>query len=78
MSKTAINETKKKLETVSNDMVAIMSCLEILEHSLYFASERKDKDITKPCAAVEEVILGMVDDCQDAIMESCVALEEFE
>lgn len=70
-----ISNIRKELETVSGDMVNIMKCLEVLENSIYFSVDRKDKDMTKPHAAATEIILKMVDNCQDAVMTICEELE---
>lgn len=67
--KAAIEKIKGRLETVSADMLTVMQCLEVLENSIFHLSERKDKDLSKPCAAAAEVILNMLDSCQDAIIE---------
>ncbi len=60
---------KNEINQVASDLVPVMQCLEILENSLYFSDARKDKDITKPCAAAAEVIIKMVSDCQDRLLE---------
>ena len=65
--KAAIEEIKGRLETVSADMVTIMQCLEVLENSILHLPERKDKDLSRPCAAAAEVILKLLDGCQEAI-----------
>lgn len=73
--KAAIEEIKGRLETVSADMVTIMQCLEVLENSILevlensilHLPERKDKDLSRPCAAAAEVILKMLDGCQEEI-----------
>ena len=65
--KAAIEEIKERLETVSADMVTIMQCLEVLENSILNLPERKDKDLSRPCAAAAEVILKMLDGCQEEI-----------
>lgn len=65
--KAAIKEIKGRLETVSADMVTIMQCLEVLENSILHLTERKDKDLSRPCAAAAEVILKMLDSCQEKI-----------
>lgn len=65
--KAAIEEIKGRLETVSADMVTIMQCLEVLENSILHLQERKDKDLSRPCAAAAEVILKMLDGCQEEI-----------
>lgn len=75
MQSTTITSIRKELEAVSGDMLNIMKCLEVLENSIYFSSERKDKDMSKPCAAAAEIILNMVDNCQDAVMKVCEELE---
>lgn len=65
--KAAIKEIKGRLETVSADMVTIMQCLEVLENSILHLPERKDKDLSRSCAAAAEVILKMIDGCQEEI-----------
>lgn len=65
--KAAIEEIKERLETVSADMVTIMQCLEVLENSIFHLPERKDKDLSRPCAAATEVILKMLDSCQEEV-----------
>lgn len=65
--KAAIEEIKERLETVSADMVTIMQCLEVLENSILNLPERKDKDLSGPCATAAEVILKMLDGCQEEI-----------
>ena len=67
--KKTVEELKTELSAVAADMVEIMQCLEVLENSLYFSSERTDKDIAKPCAAAACVILKMVDECQEKIID---------
>lgn len=64
-----ISQIKKELETICSEMIQVMQCLEVLENSLYFASERKDKDITKACAATTEVILNMIGKYQEQILD---------
>ena len=63
--KAAIEEIKGRLETVSADMVTIMQCLEVLENSILHLPDRKDKDLSRPCAAAAEVILKLLDGCQE-------------
>lgn len=65
--KAAIEEIKGRLETVSEELVTIMQCLEVLENGILHLSERKDKDLSRPCAAAAEVILKMIDGCQEEI-----------
>lgn len=65
--KAAIEEIKGRLETVSADMVTIMQCLEVLENSILHLPDRKDKDLSRPCAAAAEVILKLLDGCQEEI-----------
>lgn len=65
--KAAVEEVKERLETVSADLVKIMQCLEVLENSILHLPERKDKDLSRPCAAAAEVILTMLDGCQEEI-----------
>lgn len=65
--KAAVKEIKGRLETVSANMVTIMQCLEVLENSILHLPERKDKDLSRPCAAAAEVILKMLDGCQEEI-----------
>lgn len=65
--KAAIEEIKGRLETVSADMVTVMQCLEVLENSILHLPDRKDKDLSRPCAAAAEVILKMLDGCQEEI-----------
>lgn len=65
--KAAIEEIKGRLETVSADMVTIMQCMEVLENSILHLPDRKDKDLSRPCAAAAEVILKMLDGCQEQI-----------
>lgn len=67
--KKTAEELKVELSEVAADMVNIMQCLEVLENSLYFSSERTDKDITKPCAAAACMILNMLDSCQEKISD---------
>lgn len=61
--KAVIEEIKGKLETVSANMITIMQCLEVLENSILHLPERKDKDLSRHCAAAAEVILKMLDGC---------------
>lgn len=65
--KAAVEEIKERLETVSADLVKIMQCLEVLENSILHLPEREDKDLSRPCAAAAEVILTMLDGCQEEI-----------
>lgn len=65
--KAAIEEIKGRLETVSANMVTIMQCLEVLENSILHLPDRKDKDLSRPCAAAAEVILKLLDGCQEEI-----------
>ena len=65
--KAAVEEVKERLETVSADLVKIMQCLEVLENSILHLPERKDKELSRPCAAAAEVILTMLDGCQEEI-----------
>lgn len=67
--KAAIEEIKGRLETVSEDITTIMQCLEVLENSIFYLPDRKDKDLSRPCAAAAEVILNMLDSCQDTIIK---------
>lgn len=64
-----LESLKNEISQVASDLVPIMQCLEVLENGLYFADERKDKDITKPCAAATEVIIKLVSDCQDRLLD---------
>lgn len=68
-------EVKKELEAVASEMRNIVGCIEVLENSLYFAEERMDKDMTKPCAVAAEVILQMVEECQGNIERACAMLD---
>lgn len=65
--KQSLIEVKGKLDILTSDMCTIIGCLETVENSLYFAEERKDKDMTKPCAVSVLVIGSMVDKCLDEI-----------
>lgn len=65
--KAVIEEIKGRLETVSADMITIMQCLEVLENSILHLPERKDKDLSRPCAAAAEVIHRMLDSCLEEI-----------
>ena len=62
-------EAADQLEAINNELMEIMKALEVLENSLYFASERKDKDITKPSAAAVLILNNMLDKCVDDIYE---------
>lgn len=53
----------EKLERIAADISNASKCLEILENSLYFASERADKDMTKPCAAGAAMIGIITNNC---------------
>lgn len=66
---TNIIKVSEELENISVDMVNIMQCLETIENSMYFASERADKDITKPCAAATEMVIRMVSNLQERVEE---------
>lgn len=57
----------QELENVSTDINNITQCLETIENSLFFASERTDKDMTKPCAAATEMVIKMLCDVQGKI-----------
>ena len=70
-----IESVKDELETLSVDMMNIIGCLETLENSLYFAEERKDKDMTKPCAKCVELIVMMANNCLNAAMNISDELE---
>ena len=54
-----IMKIRKDLETLSSDMSNIIGCVETIENSLFFSSERTDKDMTKPCALCLEVVITM-------------------
>ena len=56
-----------ELENVSADINNITQCLQAIENSLFFASERTDKDMTKPCAAATEMVMKMLCDVQGKI-----------
>jgi hypothetical protein len=73
-----VAEIKEKLDVLTADMVNIIGCLETVENSLFFSSERKDKDMTKPCAMCVNAITIMVDNCTDEIAEISEALEAVE
>lgn len=62
-------QAKERLNVLERDLVNIIGCLETLENSLYFSSERKDKDMTKPCAMCVEAISIMVNNCADQISD---------
>ena len=62
-------EAADQLEAINNELMEIMKAMEVLENSLYFASERKDKDITKPSAAAVLILNNMLDKCVDDICE---------
>ena len=62
-------EAADQLEAINNELMEIMKAMEVLENSLYFASERKDKDITKPSEAAVLILNNMLDKCVDDIYE---------
>ncbi|MBQ4536222.1 MAG: hypothetical protein II994_01230 [Lachnospiraceae bacterium] len=68
MSKVSnIIKITEELENVSTEIVEVMKCLEAIENSMYFASERKDKDMTKPCAAATEIVINILGNLQERV-----------
>lgn len=51
MEGTNRKQLNERLEDLDYNLIIAYESLEALENSLYFASERRDKDITKPCVA---------------------------
>ena len=64
---------KERLETLEKDLLNVDGALEAIENSLYFASERKDIDLTKPNAKclilVNMIVKNCIGDIEDMIAE---------
>lgn len=60
-----IKKLLKELENVADEMIYIGQGLEAIENSLFFANERSDKDMTKPCAAALELMLKLFYNAQE-------------
>ena len=69
MNKKQIEEKTKELESIVVEMVSIIQCLETIENSIYYASERKDKDVTKACSAAIEQVIRMAEGLQERVEE---------
>ncbi len=76
--KNKVAEIKEKIDILAADLINIIGCLETVENSLYFSSERKDKDMSKPCAMCVGAIAVMVDNCTNTIAEIGEGLEAIE
>ncbi|MCD8134318.1 MAG: hypothetical protein LUE19_10795 [Clostridiales bacterium] len=78
MHNKTVESIRTKQEEVSRDIINTMGCLEVLENSIYFSSERKDKDMSKPNAAAAEVVLIMANNCLDELEGIRYELKEIE
>lgn len=67
--KAAVEDIKGRLEAVSEEISTIIQCMEVLSECIYHMTERKDKDLSKSCAAAAEAITGMIYSCQDKIVD---------
>lgn len=54
---------KKELEQTTTDLRTAAAALETIANSLYHATERKDRDMTKPAAVCVEFVKKIVEDC---------------
>jgi hypothetical protein len=62
------NEEKtlaEQADALAADMAVVSRSIEIIENGLHYATERHDKDMTKPAAAALCLVLGMLDSCSD-------------
>ena len=67
MKKETITAIREQGETVTRDLRVAAACLETISNSLFFAEERKDRDMTKPASLCVELVKKMIDDCIDGV-----------
>ena len=61
--KQIIDRMKKRMDELEERMYNVVSLLETLENSLFFADERTDKDMTKASARSAKVIAELASEC---------------
>ena len=67
MNKDNLKKINTEISNIIENIANISQCLEVLENGLYFATERHDKDMTKPCAACTDLILALLVNEQDKL-----------
>ena len=66
----------EKLETLESNINNVIGLLTTVENSLFFASERNDKDMTKPAAAAIDVITTMMGSYVECLEDIRYALKD--
>lgn len=66
---TTITTAAEKLENLAAQVGTLAGSLAALENSLYFASERQDRDMTRPCADLANILEDMAHRLQLDIMQ---------
>ena len=61
--KQIFDRMKKKMDELEERMCNVVSLLETLENSLFFADERADKDMTKASARSAKVTAELAAEC---------------
>ena len=75
MSKNKI-DIVEKINTLESGLTNVSGMLTAIESSLYFASERQDKDMTKPCSAALEAVISLMGMYSDIVWDIKTYLEE--